>query len=250
MRNIENIDDDILSEFVDNRLDSASCAQILKIMESNASVRERVNEMRRAKELMKLAFADTTFVDTKTSEASTLAQPINKTRHWHIDSIGLVAASLLILITGVTIGGVGYHYSGWNQVSSAAAVPPMSQERVLLHISESDPAKFASVLSYVKDFLVLHEKSGRQVAVVANAGGLDLMRKGVSPYEQEVREIINRYPNVHFIACANSIRTLQKKGINPEIIDNIDTSLPAMDQIIKHVREGWSYIKIKSPTKI
>ena len=235
MQDLKDIDDNILGEFVDNELDSASRAHVLEAMKQNASVRERIQQMRRAKDYMKLGFGG--------AKASVSSEPVRSTRHWRLDSLGL-AASVLILITGLGLG-----YFGHSLTLSGNPITPMAQQhadRVLLHISESDPKKFKAVLDYARNFLETNKQAGRQVAVIAHSSGLDMLRDDISPYKQEILDMIRDYNNIHFIACANSIRALRKKGIEPKIIDHIDTSLPAMEQIINHVRQGWSYIKVNS----
>ena len=56
MQDFDKIDSLTLGAFVDSELDSEHNATIIKVMHENAGVRERVNELRRAKDLMKLGF--------------------------------------------------------------------------------------------------------------------------------------------------------------------------------------------------
>lgn len=238
---IEKIDDNVLGMFVDNELDGVSREFVLNAMEENVEIREGVYELRRAKDLIKLGFGG--------AVAPTQTPIVPRSRCMCLTSKYGLAASVLILITSFGVGFLGYSNNGlFNDHSHnvASNVLPMANDRVLMHISESDPEKFGAVLAYARSFLEKHKKNGSQVAVIANAGGLDMMRKGVSPYEDEILSMMREYKNMHFIACINSIRTLRSKGIEPEIINNIDTSKPLMEQIISHVQEGWSYIRVKS----
>lgn len=239
MRNAENFDEQTLGAFVDGQLDEATCGLVLDAMENDPAVRERVYRLRRAKDLMKLGFGD--------ARAPTQTLPRLKTGRWRLGSLGL-AASILILVGGFVGGYLGYF--GGKQldriVHTGTLVTHPQTDRVLLHISESDPAQFAAVIDYTRKFLEQHKENGGRVAVVANAGGLDLMRAGVSPFEKQIVALMRDYDNVHFIACASSIRELRRKGVEPVIIEKIDSTLPAMDQIISHVQQGWSYIKVKS----
>ena len=57
MNNNEHIDDNILAAFVDNELDTETSESIINAMEQNMDVRERVYNLRRAKDLMKVAFS-------------------------------------------------------------------------------------------------------------------------------------------------------------------------------------------------
>ena len=243
MRNAEYIDEQTLGTFVDGQLDEANRGLVLEAMENDPAVRERVYRLRRAKDLMKLGFGD--------ARAPTQTLPRLKTGRWRLGSLGL-AASILILVGGFVGGYLGY--SGGRQldhiVQAGAPVVRPQADRVLLHISESDPEQFAAVIDYTRKFLEKHKRSGGRVAVVANAGGLDLMRAGVSPFEEQIVAMMREYDNVHFIACAASIRALRQKGVKPVIIEKVDSTLPAMDQIISHVQQGWTYVKVKSLTNV
>ncbi|MCK4951793.1 MAG: hypothetical protein KAS48_08240 [Gammaproteobacteria bacterium] len=238
MQKFETIDENMLGMFVDGQLDDINSEFVLKAMENDPAIRESVYQLRRAKDLMKLGFKQA----KAPARARVGAMPV---RRKIIPGSYSIAASLLILV--VSFGGGYLGYTGGQLFSdeSARNIVPMSQDKVLLHISESDPKKFMAVLDYARKFLDKHREKGGQVSVVANAGGLDMMREGVSPVKEEVLAMMREYKNMHFIACANSIRALRKKGIEPVILKNIDASKPAMEQIILHVRNGWSYIKVK-----
>ena len=53
-----NFDDRALAIFVDGLQDAAHSEQIIKAMEDDPEIRERVYQLRRAKDLMELAFGD------------------------------------------------------------------------------------------------------------------------------------------------------------------------------------------------
>ena len=210
-------------------------------MEQDAGVREHVYQLRRAKDLMKLGFG--------TAQAPTRTLPVLKSRRWYPGSFGVTATVMFLLIS---LGSGFLGYFGGKQLAGQAVptVAHQRMDRVLLHISEADPEQFSAALDYTRKFLKEHKDSGGWIAVIANAGGLDLLREGGSPFEQQIIALIREHDNVHFIACANSIRQLRRKGVEPVIIENVDSSMPAMDQIIRHVQEGWTYIKVKSLVKV
>lgn len=241
MRNAENIDEQTLGAFVDGQLDEVNSGLILDAMENNPAVRERVYRLRRAKDLMRLGFGD--------ARAPTQTLPRLKTGYWRPGALG-VAASILILVGGFAGGYFSGRQPDQGYLQAGAPVAHPQTERVLLHISESDPTQFAAVFDYIRKFLEKHKESGGQVAVVANAGGLDLVRAGVSPFENQIVAMMRDHGNVHFIACASSILELRKRGVDPLIIKKIDATLPAIDQIVSHVQQGWTYVKVKSLTNI
>lgn len=107
----------------------------------------------------------------------------------------------------------------------------------------------AMAMKFVRKFLEEHPTGSGDIAVIANAGGLDLLRSGVTPYEQEITELARAHVNVHFVACAQSIRNLRSQGIEPKFLPSVDASLPAFDQIIRRVEDGWRYMSVESLMK-
>ena len=244
MKKIDEIDDHMLGTFVDGQLDAATSQFILKAMENDATIRERVYQIRRAKDLMKLGFAG--------ARPPTTPRSNTDFEKWKPGAYGLLA-SLLILITGIAVGILGYHSGkqlGYASVQVHPAAEQPLQERLILHISQSEPRQFAKVLAYTKDFLQQHQAQGDQIAVIANAAGLDLLRQDVSPYQTHIDTLIREYKNVHFIACASAIRGLREQGIEPLFHKDVDTSTPAFDQILTRIQQGWTYIKAESLLEI
>jgi intracellular sulfur oxidation DsrE/DsrF family protein len=147
----------------------------------------------------------------------------------------------LIALTFATGGGlIGYVLGDHRSPLVAQAENP---QHILLHIDESTPETFATVLDYAEEFLAQHRARGAEVEVVANAGGVDLMRVGGSPYEERVRALSRRYQNLHFLACANAIRNLRKQGVQVTVLDHVNAGESAVDHIVGRIRSGWKYVK-------
>jgi intracellular sulfur oxidation DsrE/DsrF family protein len=137
-------------------------------------------------------------------------------------------------------------YYGTKQFAGAAiaSAPQGYTDRVVLHLSESDPKQFAAALTYIKNFLEANQAEDSRIEVIANSGGLDLMRVDTSPFKNQLVTMMRDHDNVHFIACANAIRNLRKQGIHAQIIPEVHTDKTAIDHIIGRLQAGWSYVKI------
>lgn len=237
----ENPDPQLLSAFVDGQLDAQGCEAILGAMERDPNVRDQVYELRRAKDLMNLAFGDARAPTRLLPTDRDAGTPVHGGRRSLWKSL---AASVTLLVVGLGSGALGYYCSQKSGDAPPAMAARQAGERVVLHISKSDPRQFAAALDYIEAFLKEHDKPGSQVEVVANAGGLDLMRAGVSPFEKQVADMIRRHDNVHFIACANGIRNLFRRGEHPRFISNVDTGKTAVDHIVDRLQAGWTYVKV------
>lgn len=242
------IDDMTLNAFVDHQTDPHTAEKIIRAMEEDTEIRERVYQFRRIRDLMKLSFKD--------ARPPVKISSVQKISFWNQIRLSGFAAAILMIVVGISSGMYGYYAGKQTGQVSATMLAKRYQDRLILHVSKSNPEHFSRVLAYVKTFLHEHEKyaegktSRGQIEVVAHAGGLDLMRKGVSPYEQEIILLMKQYANVHFVACANGIRTLLDKGITPNIIDGIPTDETAFDRIVSRLQTGWTYLKVDSISEI
>ena len=118
--------------------------------------------------------------------------------------------------------------------------------KYILHIGTHDNVKFKRALDEAETLLVKHQynKSLIELEVIANAGGLNLFRDNATPYSKRVKRLIETYPNIRFIACANAIERIREKGIEPNLINAVHQGTTAIDQVVMRMNEGWSYIKI------
>ena len=239
-KHIEHIDDLMVNAFVDGQLDAVHCESVIAAMEASAETRERVYLMRRAKDLIKVGFES---AETPSATGPVPGRGLFGRRY----SMGL-AASLLIVSIGFGSGVLGYYVSKQlsppSPAGALAAARTPSTNHVILHVSESDPKQFSAAMRYVENFLDSNQAPGSQIEVIANSGGLDLMRADKSPFKAQVVAMMKHHSNVHFIACANGIRNLRKLGIEPKIIGDIDTDKTAVDHIINRLQAGWTYVKV------
>jgi intracellular sulfur oxidation DsrE/DsrF family protein len=239
MEKFDHIDGQMLGAFVDGLLDDEYTALVIKAMEVDPEVRNQVYQLRRAKDLMKLGFGNT-------SASSGNRRKYHKS-FWS-ERFPRVAAAIAVIAVSFGAGKLSHHYfEPFEHDTTFASVAQEAPEKIILHITESDPVKFHQALEYTETFLHEHQDSGARIEVVANAGGIDLMRKDKSSLASKVASMIREYDNVHFIACANAIRKLRSKGIEPEFVDGVHTRETVMDYIISRIKEGgWTYLKVDS----
>jgi intracellular sulfur oxidation DsrE/DsrF family protein len=242
MNDPDYIDHQLLGAFVDDEIDADNREAVIKAMEIDPEVRERVYRLRRAKDLMKLGFGDASARPGDTGKTSG--------RSWKLFSPGM-AASVAALAVAFGASMLGHQYyseqEAGNTNRTVAAVTQQQADKVILHVRESDPKQFAAALAYTEKFLREHESQGHQIDVVAHAGGLDLMRADASPLKAQIIDMMEKHNNVHFIACASAIQILRSKGVEPTIIRGVSTDSTAFDHIVGRLQNGgWRYIRVDS----
>jgi intracellular sulfur oxidation DsrE/DsrF family protein len=239
MEKSDNIGDQMLGAFVDGLLDAEHSALVIEKMEDDPETRNQVYQLRRAKDLMKLGFADV-------RAPSNTPQKFRRSIWKQYSS--RIAASVAAVAVSFSAGALGYHYYAeqGNAVSAVASATQQHADRVILHISEPDPEQFANVLAYMDKFLDKHAAESSRIEVVANAGGINFMRGPISPFKSQIIAMMDKHDNVQFIACASGLRVLRNQGIEPIIIKGVGTDTTAIDHIVKRLQSGWSYIKVDS----
>jgi intracellular sulfur oxidation DsrE/DsrF family protein len=244
MNNTEySLDDQTLGSFVDGALDAAHSESVIRAMDHDREIREQVRQLRLAKDLMKVGYGYARAPSTHSRET--------KLATWRLFS-PRIAASVAALVVTFAAGMLSHPYfSGQpgfpGQMIAVFGQLQSERDNVILHISESDPQQFAAALVYAEKFLLDHQAQGNQVDVVAHASGLDMMREDVSPLKLQMIEMLSKYDNVHFIGCANAIRMLRAKGIEPPIIAGVGTDKTAFDHIVGRLQHGgWKYIRVDS----
>jgi len=227
--------DERLHMFIDEEMNSSDRAEIMEAISKDEHLSNRVCELIQLKDAVRLAYSEPPESGHQNGVPS------------HVPRTYLnIAASILLLAVG-TLGG-WILYPQFSEQHNVASTAQHQSNKIILHISQADPVQFANTLAYTEKFLEDHKNSGDQIDVVAHSSGLDLMRADVSPLKQQIIALMDKYDNVHFIACAGAIKVFHKKnGVAPEIIHGIATDTTAFDHIVQRLQSGgWKYIKAET----
>ena len=232
--------DEKLHMFIDDEMNNSDRARMMEAINKDEQLSNRVCELIQLKDAVRLAYGEPPASSQSTSHRDTT---------FRIGSWFNAAAAVLLLAIG-TLGGWTLYpqFGASNSSINMATVDQAQQENIILHISKSDPEQFAAALDYAEKFLIEHEAQGQQVDVVAHAGGLDMTRADASPIKEQIVAMMDKYDNVHFVACAGAIKMYtQKNGVAPVIIQGVGTDYTAFDHIVGRLQGGgWKYIKVES----
>ena len=84
--------------------------------------------------------------------------------------------------------------------------------------------------------------SHSRVEIVANEGGLDLLRSDRTPFADRIRELAEQ--DVLFFACSRAIERLQEQGVEVRLVPEANTHYSALDRVVHRMQQGWTYEKI------
>lgn len=239
-----------LNAFLDGQLDEKESSRVLKAINSDHALLHRVSELRQLRDMMQHAYQQ----PPKPEVAVENNTVVNGVRQ----RVAVMAACLMLCL-GSIFGWVAHQgltkqadsyarviYPAENIKTSSDRLLPMNSKNVILHLISSDPARLTAALDQAEAILSEYKANNLPLTleVIANDGGLDLMRTDVSLYHERIKLISEKYDNVRFLACAKAIRRLQSNGIDVELLPEIQIAPSALEQIIFRMQDGWQYIKV------
>lgn len=224
-----------LHAYADDQLDRHEKQRMLSRLETDERGRERLCELVRTKHWVQAAFEEERAPTRELPEVRTCTGLCNTLR---------VAASLLVLMLTFGAGWLSHRAQtpGEHYAVLDGTLPPT--QHVILHVGVSNEARFDALLEKTRDILDKYSAQGAQVEVVANGGGLDLVRTAASHHVADIRQLIEHYDNVHFIACSKGLRRLRSQGKDTHLIKGVQADEPAADHLIRRLTEGWTLIRL------
>jgi intracellular sulfur oxidation DsrE/DsrF family protein len=230
--------DEELNRYIDGELEDKTRSRLEDRQERDPVLAARVRELRSVDQAVREAFDG-------------IEPPVRHRPHAtpRPGRRGMAAAAML-LPAGILVGWLGHSLLGVPELHDplAGGINLPAQERqhlnTVLHLDVGEPAVMAGVLDRAAAILTAYAGQGVQVEVVANAAGLNLLRADKSAYAGRVRAMMDKYPTLAFVACANTLRRLKEQGVEVPLIERAHARETALDHIVERLREGWTYIKI------
>jgi intracellular sulfur oxidation DsrE/DsrF family protein len=144
---------------------------------------------------------------------------------------------------------VGFHNSTpiQSQLLTRSHLAEDTQTRVVFHISSSDVELAKQMMEQVELVLNDYERKGRniRVEVVANNQGIRLFQQGITPIQQQLSRLHDRYSNVVFAACANTMERFER--LNREkikIVPQVVIIRSGVSFVARRQQLGWAYIRV------
>ncbi len=229
--------DEMISAYADGELQGSEKTEFENELQNDFELQQALNDLYALKAQLKQTYQH--------------VQPPVKPQYTKSNyRVAAYAAFLLLTFAVGWLGGDRMHVQ--NESMAQASLNPgmrMIAEqpgKYILHISVRDKSKFKQTLDQAESLMASYRNKDQNIEleIIANAGGLDLFREDVSPYADRVKQLRVDYPSIKFIACSNAIDRLREQGLEPDLINSVHQGTTAIDQVVKRVHQGWSYIKI------
>jgi intracellular sulfur oxidation DsrE/DsrF family protein len=248
MMNNQNFSDELLNSFVDNELELDEKNELFNAISHDDTLKERVCELRCLKEMVHHAYRQ---------PPACRVSPTKKMGNWqlpYIQNTSKLAACVLLLLLG---WGSGWVMSARSQSANDLKLLSLFQatqrsdiaERpnsIIVHISSSNPVRLKSALDETESLLAANKRANRQfkVEIIANEGGVNLLRSDVSPFAKRIALMRAKYPNLDYLACQQTINKLQRQGIIVKLLPHTGFANSAVEQIDKRLHQGWDYVRV------
>ncbi|HTY67336.1 MAG TPA: hypothetical protein VMH36_11835 [Alphaproteobacteria bacterium] len=123
----------------------------------------------------------------------------------------------------------------------AASDKPFAEHKIVLQLSDRDPAKQGLVLSVANNLLKAYDPDKIAIEVVAFGPGIDLLRAH-SPNRARVDSLIAQ--GVQFDVCMNTVETIEREtGRRPELNPKAVPVQVGVGQILTLVEHGFTLVR-------
>ena len=238
------VSDEMLHAFIDGELDVAESEKLIARMQEDKALSERVCVLRSLRSMVRLAYAEPPATDRRSPDVH------------RRQLMQRCAFGCLVLFAGLSSGwalrglesqvGVvrpAAVADGYRTVSLARESDP---NRIVLHIDSAEPDKMRAALDQADRLLGDAERQGRvmQLEVLANSRGIELLRAGHSPYADRIARMRQRHPNLHWVACGQSIARLASEGQKVDLLPATRTAPTAIGEVVTRLQQGWTYVRV------
>jgi len=227
--------DEQINAFVDDELTPVERARLLEQISNEAGLRQQACELRILKDLVRAGYRE--------PPGRRPSRPLRQ-GGWGQRAM---AASLL-LVLGLGLGWMTRGALDEASIPQLATLQRVAADpaRLVLHIDTGAPERFASLLDHAQKLLEEARRDGRplQVTVVANSGGIDLLRASTAQQAERIRALQAAYPNLSFIGCQRTLRRLKDNGHDIRLLPGVQLAPSAVDVIVERLQSGWTYIKV------
>jgi intracellular sulfur oxidation DsrE/DsrF family protein len=234
MEKTREVSDELLNAFVDDELDAAEKARLLNRMAESPGLRERICQLWQIKEQVRGAYP---LQGAPTKGRKNLASPLGR--------YSQALAASLVLAVGAALGWIAHDEQG-GRAGLHLTERQVAEGKVILHLASSDPDRLKATLDEAEALSQEHDKSGRpvRVEVLANGGGINLLRASVSPYAERVESLAKQHSNLSFLACNTAIERLRENGADVRLLPHVAIAPSALDQIMMRLQQGWTYVQV------
>lgn len=246
------VSSEMLNAYIDNELDQKEAYNVESEIKKDPELQKQLDDFQQLKLKVQASYAS-------------IRPPVRHNQKVAPTSwLPTAVAASLTLVVGISSGWYGHQYldgdalfdgalSNVNKDTSAdnllgVKLQPLNaqDDKIIIHLAQNDRQLFDKALAKAEALLARFDalEQNGSIQILANSYGMDLMRKEKSPYKERITNMMQQHDNIQFVACSNTIKRLESNGVNVDLIDGVEVHGPVINEIVTHMQDGWTYIKI------
>lgn len=236
--------DEHLNAFVDGELGPTEAAALLARLRDDPVLRERVTQLRLAKDLVRHAYASPPRPATPGAAQRLPHGARAPALRWR------AALATLAFCAGALAGWAAHDAlrgPGPDLAAFAAEAPAVADAgRVVLHLNSDAADKADAVVARADELLRAARAAGRgiEVEIVVNGPGLDLLRNATAAPALRLASLKHEHPALGLVACGQTVQKLREAGTEVRLVPGATVASSALDQIVMRMQQGWTYVRI------
>ncbi|MBX3637072.1 MAG: hypothetical protein KF683_17020 [Rubrivivax sp.] len=236
--------DEHLNAFVDGELGPAEAAALLARLREDPVLRERITQLRLAKDLVRHAYASPPRPATRVALQHLKHSARAPALRWRtaLASLAFGAGALAGWAAHDAMRGPGPELAAF-----AAEAPVVADAgRVVLHLNSDAPDKADAVVARADELLRAARAAGRsvEIEIVVNGPGLDLLRNAGAAPALRLASLRHDHPALGLVACGQTVQKLRDAGTEVRLVPGATVASSALDQIVMRMQQGWTYVRI------
>lgn len=244
MKNESHFSDEFLNAYIDDELNHSDKLRLISALRENEQLSRRLCQLQRVRNMVKLAYQDINMPLDEKPEAMRVNSYLPR----------FATAASILLLAGVLGGWFTHHYfstqSGLTEIVQELRTNSPQTEtpwKLMVQVSSNDQHRFNILMDETERLLKTAQDKNEQVIIqiLANAGGINLLKDDQSPMSIRIRELDRKYSNLLLTACGQTLKKLQLNNKQaPRLLSATSVVHSAFQEVIEKQRQGWTYIKI------
>lgn len=233
-----------IDQYIDGEMNATERQEFEQKMTQDTQLKQQVCALQQQKIALKNAYADTVpnaiSAQTKTNKSS----PTRLFSNWRHLAASLAVGVLVGLVLAQPVSFLPEQNTlqntttPINQVNNETTLAP---QNFVVHLDTNQPEKLNSAVE--KTRYLLDQNPMAKVQIVTNHEGVELFNANQASTE-EVLKLLSQYQNLELMACRRTIERAQKQGTPLNLLSAVRADEPAVDEVVKRLKQGWTYIKI------
>jgi len=248
MTSKQQLSDEILNAYIDQELDDQEMLRVQFLLSESSGLQRRLDVLQQLKTMVRSARPG------NTPEIPLESEIDQKDCRCHV-----TAAAVVLMFAGWLMWAL-FPIDEHKPLSIETALgTELTTTKTLFDTAQEDTAvkvvllvnrdeKQAGKFLFDQIDMLLAAAKRRHVAVrievLANGDGLTLLRSDMSPYAKKIHDIQNRYDNVIFIACADTIKRRKLSLADLNLFPEVMVVSSVSRRISLRQSQGWNVIQV------